>query len=347
MMDKAVALSPAATAALRTIAGTILPDHVPDPLPEGVYIGLDEDIYHDDPALGSSDMKRLAKSPPDFWWNSKFNPQWEPEKESSAMRLGKAAHKCILEGHALFRKLYVPTKFPGNVKAGKEEREAAEAKGLIWLPADDYARVEMMGGMVRSNPTLARAFEGGVASEVSIFWRCKNGMRKKARIDYLKARANVDLKTISNKFDDEFPLACRKAIGNLRYDVQAAHYAEGRAQLARLVEAGAVFSDTPDRVDKERLLQAAMTRGFAFVFVFVQSSGAPLTWGATLSAKLAEDGSFETKNAILDIGARTVQQAEDNWAAFCAKFNGLALPWVLDAPLEELSIDDFSAWAFR
>lgn len=349
-MSESTALSAPAPVEIREVAGTVLPEHVPSFLPEGIYIGLDEQAYHNDPALGSSDMKRLATSPPDFWFSGKFNPDWEPDEDDTPSRkFGRAAHKRVLEGREVFLARYGSVSEPGNTKAGKEQRAAIEARGKEWLKADDFRRIELMGAMVRGNPALTNAFTGGVAGEVSIFWQSNNGMRKKCRIDYLKPRASVDLKTIANQFNEPFPQACRKAISNYRYDVQAAHYAEGRAQMARLLDAVTICDGS--KVDTDLLKRCADSPAFAWVFIFVQSVGAPLTWGATLSSTVERtdtDGSKHVAmNPILDIGRRTIEVAEHNWATNCKKFDGLKLPWVPDDPLAELSIDDFSAWSFR
>src|SRR3546814_14526079 len=52
--------------------------------------------------------------------------------------------------------------------------------------------------MIEKHPDLSKAFSGG-HPEVSIFWQDEQtGISCKARLDYLKARAIVDLKTFSN-----------------------------------------------------------------------------------------------------------------------------------------------------
>jgi hypothetical protein len=336
-----------AIAQFRTVAGTVLPEHVASFLPEGVYFRLPERLYHNDPALGSGDMKRLAVSPPDFWFNSKWNPSWIEDDETPAQRMGSAAHKCVLEGRDAFHTLYAPTDFPGNRKDGMAERERIAEAGKTALKRDDFNRIELMGGMVRSNPTLAAAFANGAGPEVSIFWTSKSGLRKKCRIDYLKPRATVDLKTIANQFGEHFPSACRRQIASYRYDMQAAHYAEGRAQLARLVKAGAVFVGGKDQSPPQTLAACAAAREWAWVFVFVQKDGAPLTWGATISCALDDDDRLVSANPLIDYGRRSCELAEYNWGMYVKRFGGLGVPWVLEEPLAELSVDDFPAWSFK
>ncbi len=335
----------------RMVAGTALPDHVPSFLREGVYFGLDEKVYHDDPALGSSDLKTLARSPPEFWFRSKFNSLWEPSEEDTPSKAyGTATHVMVLEGREKFNRLYLPVHEKGNTAAGKAERARAERLGKIWITQDFYERIELSGAMVRGNPELSQAFTGGVGSEVSIFWTCpRSGIRKKARIDKLKPNATVDLKTVSNPYGEDFPTVCRKAISTYRYDVQMVAYAEARAQLGRLVADGKVYdrSDGRTAIDHKMLERAAAATSWANVWVFIQSTSAPLTWGAKISMSLDEDGRVVSGNGLVDIGRSAIEQAEANWAAYVKRFNGLSEPWMLREPLMEASIDDFPTWSFR
>lgn len=72
----------------------------------GIYFGLDEDVYHADPALGSTDLKRLLTSPPDYWWNSWMNPAKPEESDKAHLVFGRAVHKMVLEGEAAFSAAY-------------------------------------------------------------------------------------------------------------------------------------------------------------------------------------------------------------------------------------------------
>lgn len=76
----------------------------------GVYIDLREDEYFAAAALGSSDLKRLAESPHDWWAGSKLNPDmWEAPPKADAtdsLALGKAVHKYALEGREAFEETF-------------------------------------------------------------------------------------------------------------------------------------------------------------------------------------------------------------------------------------------------
>lgn len=301
-----------------------------EPVSPGIYFGLDEDIYHADPALGSTDMKTLAVSPPDYWFDSAHNPMREEDDDTPARLFGRAVHKFVLEGRGAFENSYAPTDFSGATRDGKAERAAIAEAGKLPIKRDDWNRIMLAGTIVRGNPSISSAFAGG-SPEVSIFWE-RDGIRRKARIDYLKARAIVDLKSNANTMQRGFIESCRRAIGEWRYDIQAVHYGEARALIPEFVASGAVHGDH----DAEWLRKVADANEWAFVWVFYQSHGAPLTWGTTLSPG----------NGILDIARTTLAKAEDNYREFVDRF-GLDTPWLLSEPLEELDINDMPPWAFR
>jgi hypothetical protein len=300
-------------------------------LPEGLYFGLDEASYHGDVALGSGDIRRLATSPFDFWWSSRFNPNRKGEKLTPALFFGRAVHTAVLEGLNKFREEYAPTDYDGSTRAGKNEREMIEKMKMLAIKREEYDQILLAGTMIRANPHLTDAFDGG-ASEVSVIWR-RDGIKRKARLDYLKPRSTVDLKSIRNARDIDFREACRRRFAESRYDAQAAHYGEGREFAVRFIKDRKVFGDAPGYlVDKIKATGSA----FAFVYVFLQVEGAPLTMAMTLSPK----------NPILDAGRTVIERAEVNWNAFTEKF-GLATPWVLAEPPSELDISELPAWFGR
>lgn len=306
-------------------------------LSDGVYLDLPEDTYHNATALGSGDIRRLAVSPEDFWFESKYNPLWRPEdSDTPAKTFGTAAHVMVLYGPTEFERRYAPTAFPGNIKAGIAERKEIREVGRIPLKQAEWERIQQIGAIVRSNPVLAEAFSNGLASELSVFWTA-DGIQRKCRIDYLKRRASVDLKTISPKHEGRsFVASCRDAIASYNYPVQAAHYIEGRQHMAGLIEAGEVYAGegVPSSIlyRRDDLLKAAKSE-HAFVIVFVQSSGAPLTHGF----------SFSPGNGVLDIARKTIEQAIHNWETYTERF-GLETPWLLSEPLDELAVEELPAW---
>lgn len=72
----------------------------------GIHLGLPEDDYFAARALGSSDLKKLAADPLDWWAGSNLNPDRfdAPVRTSDAdtLTLGKAVHCIVLEGEDAF-----------------------------------------------------------------------------------------------------------------------------------------------------------------------------------------------------------------------------------------------------
>lgn len=296
----------------------------------GVYFGLDESAYRADPALGSTSMKKLAENPPAYWYDSPHNALRDEDTDTPAKKFGRAIHKFVLEGREAFEAAYAPTDHSGATKEGKAERAQIEAAGKEPIKRDDWTRIMMAGTIIRTNPAISTAFVGGMP-EVSVFWE-RDSIRRKARFDYLKPRANVDLKSNANKMDLDFVASCRKAIAQYRYDVQAAHYTEARNILPAFVLDGAVNGDH----DPEWLRKVADAKEFAFVWIFFQSRGAPLTWGTTVSPG----------NGLLDFARATLAKAEENYKTFVERF-GVDSPWIIEQPLEELDFNELPAWAYR
>lgn len=301
-----------------------------DNLTPGIYFGLPEAIYRADPGLGSTDMKRLAQSPPDYWFGSIHNPLRDKNEPTPGQMFGTAVHKFVLEGREAFEAIYAPQEFAGNTKEGKAEIAEIKAAGKTPLKRDSWDRILLSGTIIRANPEISSAFSGG-NPEVSIIWE-RGGIRRKARFDYLKTRAIVDLKSDANRNKQEFITACRNSIGRYRYDIQAAHYHEGRARMRAFFEAGAVFGDH----DPGWMKNVSDQDAWAFVWVFYQSEGAPLTWGTTLSPG----------NGLFDYATASLEKAESNYRTFKDRF-GLDQPWVLAEPLAEIDINDIPAWAFK
>lgn len=348
----------------------------PAPFADGIYFGLDEAAYHRDLALGSSDLKRLAAEPADYWYSSPLNPDLPAEETTPSQLIGKAVHKLVLEGEQAFAAAFEREATGDDVLRTDEDmgsflkkecgveklprskadkatliRElfpeldkrppiladieaAAERDGRLILKGDDFDRIRQAAGQVLANPYLSASFTGG-APEVSIFWTEiveGEAVRRKARFDYLKPRAVVDLKSVRPMDSAPFPDICRKAIANWGYHTQAAAYLQARAQVPALVAAGAVHGDH----DPSWLAQVAASPEHAFVFVFWSSAGAPLTWGTILSPG----------NPVAEYGAGKVEAALYAYAT-ARRRHGLRAPWIDPQPIQELELDSMPGWFGR
>jgi len=293
----------------------------------GIYFGMSDTEYHDDPALGSTDIKTLLQSAPDYWWRSDMNPAKEPEKETPSKIFGRAVHTCVLEGRSKFEAHYAPKDHNGSTKDGKAEMAAIQAAGKVALKRDDFTRILAASAFIKANEFLSSAFEGG-KPEVSVFWE-ENGIRKKFRADYLKLNAIVDLKSIRNSKGKDFVSACYDAIANYGYDISAAYYTNGRRQMAGLLRDGAVFGDH----DPDWLKSVCENQSFAFVLVFWQAEGSPISHGIKISPN---HPIFKYAEYWIGKGLAAFKSYQEEFGPDTA--------WVLNEPLDELDESKMPGW---
>ena len=267
---------------------------------DGVYFGLEEDAYHADDALGSTDIKNLIMGPEIYWANTPMNPLYEP-KETKATLRGDAYHKLILEGREAFEAAFIvgPQKidYPNALFTVEEIKEALKAldqktsgrkadlidrlleanpKAMIWdvimeqfLDAHPDQRqisqqlleeITYASRFILANPHLRDAFAGGFP-EVSIFWTVDD-IRRKARIDYLKPAVAVDLKTYSNIYGARADVAIHTAAARNGHDLQAAWYRPGLKAAKHLPFLG----DAAPDADWERAFREAPECQTYFVY---------------------------------------------------------------------------------
>lgn len=111
----------------------------------------------------------------------------------------------------------------------------AKNEGKIFLTQDLIESIEISAAMIEKNPKLSRCFSGGYP-EVTIIWteeRVINDpegtehtvwIRFKARIDYLKTKAIIDLKTFENRAMKAVGRAIYSTMASYKYHIQAVFY---------------------------------------------------------------------------------------------------------------------------
>lgn len=299
---------------------------------DGIYFFMDDTEYHADPALGSTGLKKLVDNAPDFWWQSSMNPAHEEENDDTPSKVfGRQLHQCVLEGVDRFNAHHAPYYHPGNRKEGIAEIAAIKSAGKSPIRFKDYSRILAASAFIKANSFLRNAFEGGYP-EVSVFWTV-DGIRYKARFDYLKMNAITDLKSIRAKTEKPFRSLCMDALGSYDYLVSAAHYCEGRRQMSRLIKQGAVFGAPEDENFMPWLINVASNQVFAFVFVFWKADGSPITKGFKLSPN----------NPLFEMARGRINRAVANYQKFMEAF-GTDKAWILDEPLEEIDETDLPAF---
>lgn len=213
----------------------------------------------------------------------------------------------------------------------------AEANdGRVMIAAKQHARIEIAAKMIEADPDLAKAFTGGYP-EVAIFWYCpKTGAPMKAKLDRLKTKAIVDLKSFGNPVGRPISRAIDFAISGQRHFIGVAVYREAvEAAKALIREHGlSVIHDCDDPTTEE----AEARQDFAFklaqqtepptcLWVYQQTGNAPVTRG-----RIMPTGTVFTitEGAIRALKRRYVD---------CTTHFGLD-PWVDIAPIVPTTDED-------
>lgn len=135
--------------------------------------------------------------------------------------------------------------------------------------------------------------------EVSVFWTDENGVRFKARFDWMRRAAIVDLKTYGCPADKAPVSFFLGQIAQYGYDLQRVAYIEAWSQLKRLIPEGRVFGE----VDPAWLKRVRVDREPLWRWVAVQTLGMPeidwVDWHASMAGMSAEGQRREAVAAFI------------------------------------------------
>lgn len=207
------------------------------------------------------------------------------------------------------------------------ERSHAEANlGKVMLNAPLIDRIESAAAMIECHPQLHKAFQDGMP-EVSIFWRDgASGVPCKARLDYLKPRAIIDLKTFELR-DIEPNRAIARAVATYKYHVQACFYRWAADAIPGLLDDKKVSGQCDPKFVRE--LHDAHEKTFMFVW---QAKGiAPVVYGKVLG-----------RGIVMDLGDHAIGDALLKWKYAWAKFG--TEPWLEYTEIETFQDSDFPSW---
>jgi hypothetical protein len=198
--------------------------------------------------VNNSGMKVIdTRSPAHFrYWVEEPDAQ----RETPALRFGKALHSailepdlfartyCVLPGDAPDRPTRAMLEAKGKRSPNSEARIAwwgqwdADHPGSIVLTASDYDRVQGMAASARRHPIASAMIDGG-RREVTLRWAESVVLDDGAAVE-LECKARVDLWQDAMRFfmdlkstADASPEGFARSVTDYRYHVQHAHYGEG------------------------------------------------------------------------------------------------------------------------
>lgn len=216
-----------------------------------------------------------------------------------------------------------------------------ENAGKTLLPAAWIYDIELAAACIEKHPTLCKSFKGGYP-EVSVLWTAevqKNDgsgevfdVPMKARFDYLKPAAIVDLKSFANRMQKPMDRAVYFEIAAHRYHVQAAIYYQAAEALRGLL-ADKLVNVESGSAPSQAWLDAVAKNPKLFMFVFQQKGVAPVASGYTVPREMG----------LMSVAEAQIREAQQVFHD-CLKHFG-DLPWIMDRDLNQIGDNDIPPFA--
>lgn len=205
----------------------------------GIHGGIEEYVYHSDPALSASGMKKLLPpNVPALFKHERDNGQgWKP-----VFNFGRAAHAELLgigsEMVVVQKTTVQRTKADAwdyETKSAKQHAADILAEGKTPILFHEVKTIREMVKAVRADPLASKllAPSDGIA-EASMFWADREtGVELRGRIDFLRkpdgsGRLKLpDYKTAKSADPRQFA----RSMADYNYPISAANYIDGLIEL--------------------------------------------------------------------------------------------------------------------
>lgn len=308
----------------------------------GVYFGMSFEDYLAVPAIQSSTIKSLLVSGPNFWAESWMNPfrknddkqhfvlgrayhkrilegreafyaeyapDWEDPGDPDIIRTTEELRGALaIAGQPISFK----SKDEGirRLMAAAPQRRVADqmrAEHLAQfpdreiIPAQVWREIEMAAKSIECNPHINTWLAGGYP-EVTVIWFATNGILLKARFDYLKIGAVIDLKTFANEKGRRIDKAIDYAIAGNKYFIQSTFYLRAAVAARAAILDGKVFGVDGSNIRRDWLSRFCETKATQFRWIFSQKGMAFINRGRIhdlSNTKMSEQGAVRI-NAALD-----------------------------------------------
>lgn len=192
----------------------------------GIYRHVPELTYHGDTALApklgrslsASGAKTLLRDPERFAWEREHG---RPPKD--AFDLGGTVHALVLKSGD--ERIRVIDAYDWRTKDAQEQKRRMRAEGLTPINRSEFLQATKIAAAVRRHPLAADIFSEGEA-EVSFYWiDPETGVTCRARADWIRDNAIVDLKTARYGKGTEDAFGGESA--SYDYPLSAAVYTDG------------------------------------------------------------------------------------------------------------------------
>lgn len=233
------------------------------------------------------------------------------------------------------------------------DRATQIAAGRALLSVEDDQRIRIAAHMISLDKTLASAFSKGFP-EVTLIWRDPHqGVLCKCRIDYLKLRAIIELKSFANRRGRSVRRAIMYAIAEERYFLQPAVYLQGATEVRKLVRQNgpsAIFHHHPGAEDAdenpEMMARCTAEREFALKWAAINDEDRWLWLWQQKGAAPVTRGLWHPINSLMH------SQAQRLFLEGLRQFRRLAEtygtdPWLDIAEVEDLDETDVPLWGLE
>lgn len=350
-------------------------------LEDGIYFDLPFEEYLAERRFSFHLGKDALISPLTCWANH-IDPTRE-DKDTTATKLGRAFHARVLEGEAVFKELFaIKPENDGEYLDGGDELRARcaeldlkksgsiaemcarilekdpdaklwhvvmeawkeENKGKDVLTAEQWRNIEVPARTIHAHPEMENAFRGGYP-EVSIMYTDpESGVQCKNRIDYLKVKSIIELKTFSNQSGLPISKAIARTLTGRKYHMQARMELAAVDHARRFAAKGRVMGD----VDPEWLKAFTETAEHKLIWVFVQQGRVPEIRIRRFERYVAGASEGATENLLWTHGWDCAQLAMRTYRE-CLEFysDDPSVPWISPEPMRAFADEEFGAWSFE
>ncbi|OJW21190.1 MAG: hypothetical protein BGO49_24565 [Planctomycetales bacterium 71-10] len=273
----------------------------------GIYLDMEEEAYHEADGLSCSGMKDLSVSPLRYWHrhiNPEFEREddggarrfgkavhclaLEPERFSAAyaLKLDLDDFPGALQTTDDMKAWLVENQLPKSGKRKQDlidriagsgipatiwdlelKRHAEENEGKTFLGKEESRLIRKASEALAADPYAVKALTGGMP-EVSFFIRePSTGIMLKARMDYVKPRSTIDVKTFSNSRGKATDRAVFEAIYYEGYYLQCVFYSYVRELCRQALASGEIEIHGAARDGWVEGFLEAQSPPFGFVFV--------------------------------------------------------------------------------
>lgn len=218
----------------------------------------------------------------------------------------------------------------------------AVTKGQTIIKRKLADEIQRQVRIVEMHPGTEKALRGGFC-EVSIFYVDRQtGVPMKGRIDYLKARAAVEMKTFTNPFGKPIDQAVASSVANNKYMVDAVVRLDAVEVAKAMIRKHGTSVVHGDSIPTDAWLKAfAEPAPHAFVFLFLEAGDVP-------NVRVREFKQRETakgdENLYWQKGAAMFRDGVDLYRQHFEHY-GPDLPWVDPQPMRSFVDSDFPLYA--